>query len=242
MRGRGMFSVLSRNKRWKSALQWASWKWKWKSGGRWALWSFSPQLHRGEKVFITPLFKTDKRKKQKRKNTQVPFFFLRATDFFVKTYISSSLHPSNQSVLIKNSVWLVEYSSGFSDILLNCAFVQLRQYAVAALSCGGVEDKYERRQVSLNFHQHSGWVAHLNKTKSQESKVCSFPSKSVFIVRWVLLRPTLNQNKLKNNVNMDSLKSALMSCLSMRRVSPVLKKFFGLPVGKRRLRRTCKTW
>ena len=83
MRGRGMLSVLSRNKRWKSALQWASWKWKWKSGGRWALWSFSPQLPRGEKVFITPLFKTDKRKKQKRKNTQVPFFFLRATDFFL---------------------------------------------------------------------------------------------------------------------------------------------------------------
>ena len=99
MRGRGMFSVLSRIKRWKSALQWASWKRKWKSGGRWALWSFSPQLPRGEKVFITPLFKTDKRKKQKRKNTQVPFFFLRATDFFVKTYISSSLDPSNQSVL-----------------------------------------------------------------------------------------------------------------------------------------------
>ena len=120
--------------------------------------------------------------------------------------LSSSFQPK---CAIKNSVWLVEYSSGFSDILLNCAFVQLRQYAVAALSCGGVEDKYERRKVSLNFHQHSGWVAHLNKTKSQESKVCSFPSKSVFIVRWVLLRPTLNQNKLKNNVNMDSLKSAL---------------------------------
>ena len=183
---------------------------------------------------------------EKKKHTSAIFLPPRNRFFCENIHIilSSSFQPK---CAIKNWVWLVEYSSGFPDILLNCAFVQLRQYAVAALSCGGVEDKYERRQVSLNFHQHSGWVAHLNKTKSQESKVCSFPSKSVFIVRWVLLRPTLNQNKLKNNVNMDSLKSALMSCLSLKSLFPVLKlwetrSLVCLPLEKRRLRRTCKTW
>ena len=137
MRGRGMFSVLSRNKKWKSALQWASWKWKWKSGGRWALWSFSPQLPRGEKVFITPLFKTDTTEETEKKKHTSAIFLPPRNRFFcenIHIILSSSFQPK---CAIKNSVWLVEYSSGFSDILLNCAFVQLRQYAVAALSCGG---------------------------------------------------------------------------------------------------------
>ena len=174
-----------------------------------------------------------------RKNTQQQIFFCEN----IHIILSSSFQPK---CAIKNWVWLVEYSSGSPDILLNCAFVQLRQYAVAALSCGGVEDKYERRQVSLNFHQHSGWVAHLNKTKSQESKVCSFPSKSVFIVRWVLTASNFESKQTQEQCqhgltqvcfNGLSFHEKPVSCLKTLR-----NTFLSLPVGKRRLRRTCKTW
>ena len=88
MRGRGMFSVLSRNKKWKSALQWASWKWK--SGGRWALWSFSPQLPRGEKVFITPLFKTDTTEETEKKKHTSAIFLPPRNRFFVRKH---TYHP-----------------------------------------------------------------------------------------------------------------------------------------------------